>query len=472
MFKRFSICYILLMFCITGTSAQEDRWTGNATNLSKGNLRVNSSGRYLEYSDGTPFLYMGDTAWELISRLNDKETELYLENRREKGFTVIQTVILDELDDMDVSSNGEPKLIDGNIDKPAPGYFTHVDKVISLAAAKGLYIALLPTWGDKVDKQWGKGPEIFTPENAYRYGKWLGERYLNAPNLIWIIGGDRSGDGKNFAIWNALATGIKSVDKNHLMTYHPHGEHSSSFWFHNASWLDFNMCQSGHAQQDFAIYQRLLLPDLKKEPHKPCMDGEPRYENIPINFKKENGRFGEEELKELLSEFSCSKNADVERFLKEQAIEFAKKNQSVTYLVFHSQDASLVGYFTLAIKPICVSAEKFSNTTKRKIARVSEQRENELTYTLSAYLIAQLGKNFRNGANRKITGKQLLQAAVDTILKLQYMTGGMVFFLEAENEEHLLQFYEVENGFKRFAVKETNHRAKKSQKLIQLLKVL
>ena len=116
MFKRFSICYILFMFCITGTSAQEDRWTGNATNLSKGNLRVNSSGRYLEYSDGTPFLYMGDTAWELISRLNDKETKLYLENRREKGFTVIQTVILDELDDMDVSSNGEPKLIDGNID--------------------------------------------------------------------------------------------------------------------------------------------------------------------------------------------------------------------------------------------------------------------------------------------------------------------------------------------------------------------
>ena len=66
----------------------------------------------------------------------------------------------------------------------------------------------------------------------------------------------------------------------------------------------------------------------------------------------------------------------------------------------------------------------------------------------------------------------MLQAAVDTILKLQYMTGGMVFFLEAENEEHLMQFYEVENGFKRFAVKETSHRAKKSQKLIQLLKVL
>ena len=181
---------------------------------------------------------------------------------------------------------------------------------------------------------------------------------------------------------------------------------------------------------------------------------------------------GEDELRQLLSEFFCDKNPDVERFLKEQSIEFTKKNQSVTYLVFSNEDASLVGYFTITIKPITVNAENFINTMKRKIARVSEQRENELTYTLSAYLIAQLGKNFRNGANRKITGKQLLQAAVDTILKLQYMTGGMVFFLEAENEEHLLQFYEVENGFKRFAVKETNHRAKKSQKLIQLLKVL
>ena len=60
------------------------------------------------------------------------------------------------------------------------------------------------------------------------------------------------------------------------------------------------MCQSGHAQQDFAIYQRLLLPDLNKEPHKPCMDGEPRYENIPINFKKENGRFGDDDIRHTL----------------------------------------------------------------------------------------------------------------------------------------------------------------------------
>ena len=66
---------------------------------------------------------------------------------------------------------------------------------------------------------------------------------------------------------------------------------------------------------------------------------------------------GEEELRKLLFEFSCDKNPDVERFLKQQSIEFTKKQQSVTYLVFSNADTALVGYFTLAIKPITVRAE-------------------------------------------------------------------------------------------------------------------
>ena len=150
--------------------------------------------------------------------------------------------------------------------------------------------------------------------------------------------------------------------------------------------------------------------------------------------------FGEDALRQILSEFFCDKNPDVERFLKERSIEFTKKNQSVTYLVFSNEDASLVGYFTLTIKPITVNAENFSNTMKRKIARVSELDEESGTYTLSAYLIAQLGKNYKDDANKKITGAQLLQAVIDTIRELQYMAGGMVIFLEAEEKEKLLRF--------------------------------
>lgn len=181
---------------------------------------------------------------------------------------------------------------------------------------------------------------------------------------------------------------------------------------------------------------------------------------------------GEDELRQILSEFLCDKNPDVERFLKEQAIEFTRKNQSVTYLVFSNDDASLVGYFTLTIKPITVNADNFSNTMKRKIARVSELDEENGTYTLSAYLIAQLGKNYKDGANRKITGNQLLQAAVDTIKELQYMAGGMVIFLEAENREKLIRFYEKENGFKQFDVRETKSDNEHIHTLVQMLKVM
>ena len=187
---------------------------------------------------------------------------------------------------------------------------------------------------------------------------------------------------------------------------------------------------------------------------------------------KDDKVLGEEELRKLLSEFSCDKNLDVERFLKEQSIEFTKKNQSVTYLVFANEDAALVGYFTIAIKPISVNADSFSNAMKRKIARVSELDESNGTYTLSAYLIAQLGKNFTNGANERITGEQLLQSAVDTIKELQYMAGGMVIFLEADIDEKLIYFYEEKNEFKRFATKEVKAGTEEAHMLIQFLKVL
>lgn len=194
--------------------------------------------------------------------------------------------------------------------------------------------------------------------------------------------------------------------------------------------------------------------------------------NIREYLSNNDKDFGEEELKWILSDFLCEKNPDVERFLKEQAIEFTKKHQSVTYLVFSNDDAELVGYFTITIKPISVKSNSFSNNMKRKIARVSELDEETNTYTLSAYLIAQLGKNFANGANHKITGEQLLQAAIDTIQELKYMAGGLVVFLETDNNAKLLDFYQNKNGFKRFATKATIKKYGEEYELIQLLKVI
>ncbi len=180
---------------------------------------------------------------------------------------------------------------------------------------------------------------------------------------------------------------------------------------------------------------------------------------------------GEPELVRTISEFSCPQNPDVELFLKKSAIEFTKKSQSVTYLVFSVENKELLGYFTLALKPLTVRGETVSNTTKRKLLRISELDESSDTYNMSAYLIAQLGKNYTDGANMRITGKELVELAWTVVEDAQYMLGGMVVFLEAENEEKLLAFYKA-NRFSQFDTRQTASGADEPHELVQLLRLL
>ena len=193
--------------------------------------------------------------------------------------------------------------------------------------------------------------------------------------------------------------------------------------------------------------------------------------NIRRYLNSDNPKLGESRLLQVLSGFSCPKNSDVERFLKKSSIEFTKKNQSVTYLVFDVSSMELVGYFTIALKPLTVRGETVSNTVKKKLMRVSELDEQSQTYTMSAYLIAQLGKNFKNGAEKKITGEELLELAWDIVEKMQYMGGGMVTFLEAENSERLLSFYQA-NRFQTFDTRQTATDSEEPHELVQLLRLL
>ena len=193
--------------------------------------------------------------------------------------------------------------------------------------------------------------------------------------------------------------------------------------------------------------------------------------NIRRYLNSDNPKLGESRLLQVLSGFSCPKNPDVERFLKKSSIEFTKKNQSVTYLVFDVSSMELVGYFTIALKPLTVRGETVSNTVKKKLMRVSELDEQSQTYTMSAYLIAQLGKNFKNGAEKKITGEELLELAWDIVEKMQYMGGGMVTFLEAENSKRLLSFYQA-NRFQTFDTRQTATDSEEPHELVQLLRLL
>jgi hypothetical protein len=137
------------------------------------------------------------------------------------------------------------------------------------------------------------GPVIFdTPMKARKYGKWLGKRYKDQANIIWVMGGDRNPDKTIYLEINrAMAEGIKEGDQaKHLMSYHPGGGYSSSNWFHNDNWLDFNMLQTGHSRAKPLVFHK-VENDYNLKPVKPCLNGEPQYEDIATGFTPLNERF-------------------------------------------------------------------------------------------------------------------------------------------------------------------------------------
>lgn len=251
-------------------------------------LRVSGNGRYL-LRDGKPFFWLGDTAWELFHRLNRAEADEYLKHRAEQGFTVIQAVLLAEFDGLNTpNANGDIPLLNNDPAKPNEAYFRYADTLIGLADHYGLVIGLLPTWGDKVWKStWGKGPEVFNPQNARIYGRWLGKRYGGRKNIVWILGGDRNPQNDtHVTIWREMAAGIlEGVGKGGrpLITFHPQPNASGSAqWFHNDAWLSFNMFQNGHCR-NAAVYDKIKSV-YDRKPVKPVLDGEPLYEDHPVCF--------------------------------------------------------------------------------------------------------------------------------------------------------------------------------------------
>ena len=245
-------------------------------------MRVSSNGRFLQYDDGKPFFYLADTAWELFHRLNREEATRYLEDRARKGFTAIQAVALAELDGLTTpNAYGALPLVDKNPTRPNDAYFTHVDFIVDKAEALGMFVGFLPTWG----KYWKTGEfKIFDRESARAYGLFLGRRYKDR-SVIWIMGGDQNvTTPEERAIVDAMAEGLKAGDGgSHLITFHPRGPGQSSLQLQDARWLDFHMSQSSHGARDhdtglFAEH------DLALTPARPTLDGEPRYETMPVGF--------------------------------------------------------------------------------------------------------------------------------------------------------------------------------------------
>lgn len=174
---------------------------------------------------------------------------------------------------------------------------------------------------------------------------------------------------------------------------------------------------------------------------------------------------GEDACKRILSSFSCEINPSIEKFLKENAIDFAKQKIAITYIVF-DQDY-IVGYYTISNRILFIDKDSVSNSIKKKITKFSQDGTNSQYLALPMPLIAQLGKNLNPNISTKISGKNLLNMALQEVLQIEYLLGGKTVYLECDENEKLLDFYSSQ-GFSR-----VNKRVTKSgESLIQMFKIL
>lgn len=272
-------------------------------------VQVHSGGHFLQTESGKPFFWLGDTAWELIHRTTREEASYYLQTRSLQGFTVIQTVVLAEFNGVnEPSALGLRPLIDNDPRKPNPAYFDRVVEIVDEAAARKLYVGLLPTWGDKLTAPWGDGPRIFRNDNladARTYAHYLGTRLKDRSNVIWILGGDRparldamspeerstlakstgfSTDQDWTPIWREIAGGLADgLGRPAVIVYHPNGGARSSTTLHQETWLSINGMQSGHGGGHDVPAWEWVAGDYALTPTKPTLDLEPNYEDHPYN---------------------------------------------------------------------------------------------------------------------------------------------------------------------------------------------
>ncbi len=290
-------------------------------------LEISPDGHFLLNRDRSPFYWIGDTGWAMFQQLTRAEVDSYLDDRQARGFTIIQSVafwfphgVLKENGPLNAAnayghrpfageanapSTSTPQVIPGGGALDPNDYWDHADYVVEAVKKRGLKLVLLPCWGNAFINNRMPGSRIvFSEVQANQYGHFLGQRYRNESHIIWCLGGDvdpvNFGDRDQRSVYRAMAEGIgRGVSGNPhlswnapdadwdktLITFHAvrtpklSGEGaeggSSSLWFHDDAWLDFNMMETFRWMHKIYPY---VSEDYQKYPTKPTVLGEGAYE--------------------------------------------------------------------------------------------------------------------------------------------------------------------------------------------------
>ena len=265
--KFLSLAITMLLFLVSGL------WPVQATQYP---LKVSVGGRHLEDQAGQSFLINGDTPWSLIVGLTKAEAEIYLEDRRSRGFNSIIVNLIEHKFGGPYNRDGEyPFLSSGDFSQPNEAYFQHADWVVNKATEKGLLIILTPAYigNNCSDEGWCQEMLATSLANLKGYGNYLGNRYKNYDNIIWMHGGDEAaGDFGALDHVKAIADGIHEIDPGKLYT--AHGSHlRSSIESYNEIGLDIN---STYSYCDWAASE--IKSDYERSPTIPFFFAEGRYE--------------------------------------------------------------------------------------------------------------------------------------------------------------------------------------------------
>jgi uncharacterized protein DUF4038/collagenase-like protein with putative collagen-binding domain len=266
--------------------------TANVKVLGVFPLRVEANKRYLIDAEGNPFLLQGDAAWDLITQLNDSDVDLYLEDRRQKGFNAVIVRLIDHHFSPNPPFNdaGDSPFIapctvaaqncDFSVANLNSVYFDHANSVINKAAEKGILVLLAPAYTGflGLDEGWFQEMQVNGTTKLQLYGDYVGNRYKNFTNILWVNGGDYSPDNAGKDLVRAVANGILGKIPGALQTFHG-GRHTPAlgFWFPPEPWLTVN---------DIYTDENDVFDMAKTEYNRSTMPFfmiENRYENEPVS---------------------------------------------------------------------------------------------------------------------------------------------------------------------------------------------
>lgn len=250
-------------------------------------------GHYFEYSDGTPFLWVGDTWWNWTNnKINIETFRQMVDNRAEKGFTVGQLF---------VPGNGwgrPSSLLDESYTVLDPEHAAKVEEMIKYANSKGITVWIHGWWSrENMATNIGE-------EKIMRWWRYLVHRF-GAYNVIWVLAGEYNMynyGGFPVSFWNNLGNMIKNEDPYERIK----GVHNTPpFWdggaeapqwatgsvLHNESWADYNQSQVGHGKYANEMIPQVVTEEYNRVPAKPIVVTEPWYEFIEGNPAGSDIRF-------------------------------------------------------------------------------------------------------------------------------------------------------------------------------------